>query len=372
MIRFATNFAANKVGPIGLDIGYNSIKMLQFALSNGQIQVAAADKVLCKSDLGDDAEARKAFIVKSIREVMRRGAFTGTKVVSCIPNDNIRIRSLRLDPTESENIEQLIQEELTERFEYDPDRDEMRYITAGKVYNGSEIKNEVIFFATDRATIENHILLLEEAGLTPDAIDPVPCAIIRSFQRSMRRQADQNVVRSFIDVGNLYTTVIIGSCEQIYFIKQIPSGGKKLNEYVSSRLGIGIEESVLLRSKIQHGNTDTINESTIRTVEDAISHGIEELIREISLCFKYCAVTFRGHQPEEAILTGGEAYEVAFTDALQNLNLEVKIASPLQGVDLSGSSYAWDEGSALCEWAVAAGLGFKNWQVNNYVSANNE
>lgn len=369
MIRFA----ANKVGPIGLDIGYNSIKMLQFALSNGQVRVAAAHKVQCKSDLAEDPEVRKAFIVKSIREVMRRGAFTGTKVVSCIPNDNIKIRSLRLDPTESENIEQLVQEELAERFEYDPDKDEIRYITAGKVYNGTEIKNEVIFFATDRVTIENHISLLEEAGLTPDGIDPVPCAIIRSFQRSMRRQADQDVVRSFIDVGNLYTTVIIGNCEQIYFIKQIPYGGKKLNECVSLKLGIGIEESILLRSKIQHGNTETINASTIRSVEDAISHGVEELIREISLCIKYCAVTFRGHHPEEAILTGGEAYEAGLIEALKkNLNLEVKVASPLQGVDLRGSTYVWDEGSSLCEWAVAAGLGFKNWQVKNYASANNE
>jgi len=367
------SFLAKKVGPIGLDIGYNSIKMLQFAQNNGQIRVAAAEKVQFKSDLGDDADARKDFIVKSIRDAIRRGQFSGTKVVSCIPNDNIKIRSLRLDPTEIENVEQLVKDELAERFEYNPDRDEIRYITAGKVYNGSEIKNEVIFFATDRATIENHITLLEEAGLAPDGIDPVPCSLIRSFQRSMRRQADQARIRSFIDVGDLYTTVIIGSCDQIYFIKQIPSGGKNLNEHVSSKLGIGIEESVLLRSKIQHGNTDTINESVIRSVNDAISQGVEELIREISLCFKYCAVTFRGHHPEEIILTGGEAYESVFTEALAaTLNLEVNIARPLQGVELSGSSYVWDQGSELCEWAVAAGLGYKNWQVNNYAGANNE
>ncbi|MBW8016370.1 MAG: hypothetical protein FVQ82_09300 [Planctomycetes bacterium] len=369
MIRFAIN----KNGPIGLDIGSNSIKMLQFVQSGGNIRLGAADKVQCKFDMGDDPQKSKEFIVESIKEMLRRGAFTGTKVVSCIPNDSIKIKSLRLDPSDSEKIEGLLQEELAERFNFDSSKDEIRYITAGKVYHGSELKNEVIFFATDRKTIENHISIIEESGLVPEAIDPVPCAILRSFQRTMRRQVDQDIVRSFIDVGNLYTTVMIGSCSRIYFIKQIPSGGKQLNESVSGKLGIGIEEAMLLRSKIQHGNTESLNNTTIQAVADAINRGVEELAREISLCHKYCAVTFRGDQPKVAILTGGEAYEKVFVDSLKTyLNIDIETAHPFQGVDLSNTSFVRDENSPLCEWAVAAGLGLKNWHVNNYIGANNE
>ncbi len=369
MIRFAIN----KNGPIALDVGSNSIKMLQFVQSKGYIRLAAIDKIQCKFDMRADPEKSKAFIVESIKEMLRRGSFTGTKVVSCLPNDSVKIKSLRLDPTDSEKIEGLVQEELAERFNFDSAKDEIRYIIAGKVYNGSELKNEVIFFATDRATIENHIAIIEESGLTPDAIDPVPCAILRSFQRSMRRQEDQDVVRSFIDIGNLYTTVIIGSCNQIYFIKQIPSGGKRLNESVSSKLGIGIEEAMLLRSKIQHANTESLNNTTIQAVADAMNHGIEELASEISLCFKYCAVTFRGNQPQDAILTGGEAYEEIFINALKTyLNVDVKMARPFQGVELCNTSFVTDDNSPLCEWAVAAGLGLKNWHVNNYIGANDE
>ena len=240
MIRFAIN----KNGPIALDVGSNSIKMLQFARCKGGVRLAAIDKIQCKFDMKDDPEKSRAFTVESIQEMLRRGSFTGTKVVSSLPNGSVKIKSIRLDPTNSDNIEGLVQEELAERFEFDSARDEIRYIIAGKVHHGTEPKNEVIFFATDRATIKEHIAIIEESGLTPSAIDPVPCAILRSFQRTMRRQADQDIVRSFIDVGNLYTTVTIGSCNQIYFIKQIPSGGKQLNESVSSKLGIGIEEAI--------------------------------------------------------------------------------------------------------------------------------
>jgi type IV pilus assembly protein PilM len=369
MIRFAIN----KNGPIALDIGSNSIKMLQFAQSKGDFRLAAIDKIQYKFDMKDDPEKSKTFIVDSIKEMLSRGSFTGTKVVSCLPNDSVKIKSLRLDPTDTENIEGLLKEELAERFDFDSAKDEIRYITAGKVYHGSELKNEVIFFATDRATIENHIAIIEESGLTPDAIDPVPCAILRSFQRTMRREDDRDTVRSFIDIGSLYTTVIIGSCNQIYFIKQIPSGGKQLNESVSSKLGIGIEEAMLLRSKIQRGNTESLNNTTIQAVADAMSHGIEELASEISLCFKYCAVTFRGNRPQDAILTGGEAYEEVLVKALKTyLDVDVKTAHPFHGIELCNTSFGADENSAMCEWAVAAGLGLKNWHVNDYIGVNNE
>lgn len=369
MIRFVLN----KNGPIGLDIGSNSIRMLQFSRSGSKIRLDAADKVQCDFDMREDPDKGKAFIVESIQEMLRRGAFTGTKVVSCLPNDSVKIKSIRLDLADPERMEGLLHEELAERFDIDSSKDEIRYIMAGKVSHGSELKNEVIFFATDRATIEKHIAVIEESGLTPGAIDPVPCAILRSFQRTMRRQSDQEVVRSFIDVGNLYTTVIIGSYSHIHFIKQIPTGGQQLNESVSSKLGIGIKDAMLLRSKIQHGNVDSLNSTTTQAVADAMTHGIEGLASEISMCFKYCAVTFRGNQPKEAILTGGEAYEEVFINALRSyVNVDVITARPFEGVDLCNTSFVSDGDSPLCEWAVAAGLGLKNWHINKYIGASNE
>ena len=65
MIRFAIN----KNGPIGLDIGSNSIKMLQFTRSGGNLRLAAADKMQCKFDMTEDPQKSKEFIVESIKEI---------------------------------------------------------------------------------------------------------------------------------------------------------------------------------------------------------------------------------------------------------------------------------------------------------------
>jgi len=104
--------------------------------------------------------------------------------------------------------------------------------------------------------------------------------------------------------------------------------------------------------------------STRQAVVDAMSHIIEDLAKEISLCFKYYAVTFRGNRPSEAVFAGAEAYESALIETLKSrLDIEVKIAQPFRGFDLTGTNLASDKDRCFCEWAVAVGLGVKGWEL---------
>lgn len=261
------DFSFNKARPIGLDIGHSSVKMLQLGSKDGQIYAVGRDTVQCNIE-GYDWQVRRDFLVSAITELTNRCGFSGRKVVSCLPNDKIQIGSLRFDVSESDRVDELVKAEVSGRFGLDPDRDEIDYIAAGKVYQGEELKNEVIYFATSRARIEEQISIIEEAGLIPVSIDPVPFALIRNYRRSMRREADQDVVKFLVDLGSYSTTVVIGNCQQISFIKQIPIGGNQLNEQVSKCLNISIKEAALLRSKILGGNKDTIDRSTERLVTD--------------------------------------------------------------------------------------------------------
>ncbi len=358
------NFTTNKARPIGLDIGHNSIRMVQLAHSGVGARVIAADEVRLNVDASAEGQMTREFAVTAIKEMLTRGNFRGKNVVSSLPNDVIRIKSLRLDTTDAEQIEQLMQKEVFAQFGLDAEADEIRYMVAGSVYQGNEVKNEVIFIGADKESISQHIELLEEAGLAPTAIDAEPCALFRSFQVSLRRQEDQELVSVFVDVGSLFTTVIISRGQQMAFVKQIPIAGRQMNEQVASRLGVDYAEARVLRSKLRNGNGKSLDQSTRQVVVDAMSHVIEELAREISLCFKYYAVTFRGNRPTEAVFAGGEAYESVLLDTLQRrLDLDVKTAQPFRGFDLSGTNLASDQNRPFCEWAVAVGLGVKGWEL---------
>ncbi len=348
----------NSAGPIGLDVGRNTIRMIQLAFRADKISVIAAQEADVPLDLPDD-EAVRTYTVQAIRRMCAEGGFSGREVVSCLSADSLKIKSLRLDTTDPAQIEGQLKMEVAQRFGLDAAVDEIRYMIAGSVYQGEEIKNEVVFFGTDCQSITRHLSLLEEAGLVPIALDAVPCALFRSFQASLRRHEDQRLVSVIVDVEDLYTTVIIARGQEIIFVKQIPVAAARLTMEVASRLGISAEEARLLRTKLKD-DADSVDPVTRQAVIDAMSHVTEELAKEISLCFRYYAVTFRGQRPTEVVFAGGETDETTLLNALRrHLGVQVSVARPLRGIDVGNTVINRRRNVEMSEWAVAVGLGLK-------------
>ncbi len=370
--------------PIGLDIGQNSIKMIQLSMNNGeQLSVVAAQKARIDQNITDEQEQRN-FIISAIQRMLTEGRFQGTNVISSLPNDGLEITSLRLAEEQSDAIEQALRKEVVQRFGLDPDEDAMQYVIAGSVHQGDEIKNELILFAAANETIKSHIELLEQAGLKPVSIDTIPCALFRSFERSLRRQEDRERTVVFVDVGNQLTTVVFGRGGEISFVKQIPIGGKKFSQEIAAKLGVDVSEAEMLREALQaeksfsaskhgslgqntDGNEQKLEAATRQAIVDAASAVAEELTREISLCLRYYTVTFRGKRVEQAFFTGGGAYEYILLDVLKRqLAVEVQVAQPLKGFDMSRErenlKFDSDRRGLLCEWAVAVGLSLKGWK----------
>lgn len=393
--------------PIGLDIGHNYIKMIQLAMNGGHISILAADKVRIETSINGDGEEgsrkagiqRRSFVISAIKRMLTEGNFRGRNVVSCLPNDRLKITSLRLAETETSEIEQALRKEVSQRFGLDPDKDAINYLVAGNVQYGERSKNELILFAASDETIRNHIAMLEEAQLRPVAIDTVPCALFRSFERSLRREEDREQTVVFVDVGSQFTTVVFGRGGGISFTKQIPIGGEKFNREIASRLGVSINEAEILREKLrtestikagiglgvpksnstgqdsqalilQEGqNGSALDASTRQVMVDAIGAAAEELAREISLCFRYYTVTFRGKRVERAVFSGGEGNEKILLNVLRrHLTVEIEVAQPLKGLDMTNVNFDSDRRGLLCEWAVAVGLSLKGWDRdrNNY------
>jgi type IV pilus assembly protein PilM len=351
--------------------------MIQLAVNEGHISILAADKVHIDAGINGDGEERRSFVISAIKQMLTEGNFRGRNVVSCLPSDKLKITSLRLAEAETQEIEQVLRKEVGQRFGLDPDKDTINYVLAGNVQQGDEIKNELILFAADDETIKNHIGMLEEAQLRPVAIDTIPCALFRSFERSLRRQEDREHTVVFVDVGSRFTTVVFGRGGEISFVKQIPIGGEKFNREIAAKLGISINETETLRGKLRMeriasgpylqetppqntANEGCLDTSTRQVIVDAISAAAEELAREISLCFRYYTVTFRGKRVERAVFAGGEAYEGILLNVLRRqLAVEIEVAQPLKGFDMMNVNFDSDKRGLLCEWAVAVGLSLK-------------
>ncbi|MHC4221199.1 MAG: pilus assembly protein PilM [Planctomycetota bacterium] len=358
-----------QVLPIGLDIGSEYIKMIQLAVKDEQLRVVAAESVQVDPKVDSKTE-RKQFVISAIEQMLSAGGFYKRDVISFLPNDKLRITSLRSAETDNEQIERLLEKEVSTRFELESSRSCVNYLLAGEVHQGGETKNELIMFAADNESIKNHIDMLEKATLRPVAIDTVPCAMFRCFEKSIRGQADMGRTTVFVDVGSRFTTVVFGRGRDITFVKQMKVGSSDFNKAIAAKLDIDVSQAKALRAKLQLENSSQagLDKLTRQAVVDAVGTIAIDLAREISLCFRYYTVTFRGKRIEQAILSGGQACEKILLDVLQRqLVVDIEIGEPLRDIDISGTSLEDSDDKKFCQWAVAVGLGLKSLKESESV-----
>ena len=353
--------ANRRIQPIGLDIGHSSLKMVQLAVSEDKPKVLAARRVPVAAREAGNPRAHEQAVVAAVRSLLADGLFRGRNVVSALPIDRIRITSLRLAETEMDEADKILRREAAERFGLDPAQDAIAYLLAGSVRQGDEVKNEYILFAVDKESVDAHIRLLEEAGLTPTAIDAPPCALFRTFERTMRRQADRERTIIFIDIGHRYTTVVFGRGGEICFVKQIAIGVSQFNDEVAAALGLAAPEAESFRRRLQ--KDDALDAATRRLVVDALNVTSEQLAAEVSLCLRYYTVTFRGKRVERAVVAGGGAYEQVLRDVLRrHLSVEVEVAEPLRGFELDPDQRDDMGSTGSADLALAVGLSLKGWE----------
>jgi len=370
-VSFLPGFGFGSVRPIGLDIGSSSIKMVQLRVDGVEVSVIAAEKVEMEPGL-EDEQQKNEFVISSIKKMLDRGSFHGRNIISSLPSDKLKMTSLRLSELDMDRITETLKREAAQRFEMESDDDQIDYIVAGDIAEGSEVKKELIMLAVDSETIASHIDLIEQSQLSLSAIDIICGAMYRTLVFANGLESDLDSSYMFVDVGNEQTTVVIGNGQEISFVKQLPIGGANFNEEIAEKLGIAADEAMMLRRRLARTRKNgeqasehlEIDPATRQLIIDATNRVADRLVKEISLCYKYYTVTFRGRRIKKGFFAGGTAGEELLINALnRQLAIDVEVAQPFKGVELSGTSLASKQENGLSEWTVAVGLCLKGIQV---------
>ena len=359
----------HRPGPIGLDIGHDGIKMLQLDSIGKAVSAVAGACWRFPDNVGTDPALRRRFAVDAVREMLAAGGFKGRSVVTCLGFDEMTVKQVRLPHMSDEELKSAVRWEADERFGFQVDPDLLHYVVAGEVRQGSEFRDEVILMGARAETVDEHLKMLEEMRLVPVCVDAEPACLFRPFERYLRRQGDVDQVTVLVDVGASAARVLFGRGRQVKFIKSIPIGGRRLTEAVAERLGLEFDQAWRLRRRIMRDGRDggapavqaAGGEKAYRAVYDAIRPVVEEIAREVGLCLRYCAVTFRGDRWDAATLVGGEAYDPCLRELMgDHANVRCQIGQPLAGIDVSQVDLETDHRGPMCEWAVATGLAMRH------------
>ncbi len=355
----------HRAGPIAIDFGSHTLRVMQLGADDRRTEViAAACRVYPSPARG--AAHQPGEIIEALRAILRGQKFVGRQAVSALGERQLLVKNIRLPEMPEAEFASAARFEAGERIAGLGDDAEIRFIPAGFVAADAEPQQEVIVLAAPASVVRRHLELLSEAGLESAGIDAAPSALFRPFERYLDRSEDQEQVNVFVDVGWSGTRIVITRGNRIVFTRWFEMGGATFDRLVASSLSLELAKAGELRRQVaevrsggvEHG--PRIDPATTENVDKAVRPAWEKLGREISLCLRYYAVTFRGARPDAVTCVGGESLNSLGLEHLSEvIGLHCRVGSPLRNMTFADALPVHEGRGPMADWTTALGLSMK-------------
>jgi len=340
-----------RCGPIGIDIGSRSVKLLQFDAAGGQVQGVARWDL--PPELPGKAERHDQRVAEAIRRAREGHNFRGREAVLCLGAGNLFVQNIRVAQASGDELTKIVLFEAAGRLPFGSEEAEVRYIEADDVRQGDTVRREVILLACHRPSMERLLGVAERAGLRPVAVDVEPLAMLRCYGRQFRRDADQQRRVMFVGVGASNTVAVVARGTDTMFVKYIDVGGRHFDDAVARRLKMTPGDAAALRRHNGDRPAHQRDPEIARGIDEAIRPPLDKLSHELSLCIRYYSVTFRGQPLSQMVLGGGEATDALAQWLAARLDLPCEVGDPLRPFE--GGRIA----GRIGQWDVAAGLALR-------------
>ncbi len=348
----------DQVGPIAIDFGARALRVLQVRRCGrgGSFQVTAARSRPVEPGSGTDA----AVLGSKLASMLAGKDFSGRAAVTCLASADLDVKNMRLPTMPEAELAAAVEFEVGERFGSTGGETVTRFLPAGRVGGEGGSQQEVILLAASTSSIDARLRLLTDAGLKVTAIEPPANAFFRPYERFLRRASDAQQTNAFVDLGARGSRVIITRGSEIVFFKTCPVGGDALDEAVATKLSIELNNAATLRRRCLAGESSSAVEAHRFDVVEAIRPPLQQLGKEIGLCLRYYAVTFRGARPEQVACGGSEAGWSDVREWLSDtVQLPMVVGGAFRGVEV-GPLGKLAAGGELCEWNTAIGLALRD------------
>jgi len=338
-------------GPIGVDIGSRSVKLLQFDAAQEEIRDAARWDLPREPTANPDRQNER--LVEAIRRAREGHNFAGRDAVLCLGADNLFVQNIRVAQASGDELSKIVHFEAAGRLPFSSEEAEIQYIEADDVKQGDTVRREVILLACHRPSLNRLLSVAEQAGLRPVAVDTEPTSLLRCYSRQFRRDDDLQRRVMFVNIGESSTVAVIARGADTMFVKYIDLGGRHFDEAVSRNLKMTLGDASALRRHNGDRRADQRDPEIAQSIREAVRSVLEKLSHELSLCLRYYSVTFRGQPLAQIVLGGGETTETLSQWLGTRLDVPCEVGDPLR---------AFKKGRVagrLGQWDVAAGLALK-------------
>jgi type IV pilus assembly protein PilM len=166
-----------------------------------------------------------------------------------------------------------------------------------------------LLVAASRETVLANVRAAELAGLTVQAVDLTPFAVLRALGRQTGAAVE---TEALIDIGARVTNIVVHSGGVPRFVRILLVGGQDVTDAVAEQLAMPVPEAEVLKQQLGGAGFDEGLEDVVRTV----SGTAQDFVTEIRGSLDYYAASNPTAPVERLVVTGGGSRLVGLLDRL--------------------------------------------------------
>lgn len=315
---------------ISIDFGSSSVKIVEGKVSNKDIEVTNAIDIKLPQGLYSNGQINNIDeLAKIIKAGMEKEKVEFGSAYGVINNSSIITREVTLPKVKVEEIDSILQYQLSEYFPVDPENYIVQYIIQDSITEDEVDKMSILLIGVPKSMVVSHFDLLTKVGFEPEALDYQGNVMMKLLNHS------PTINNSINTKGNTIATVDIGMySSKVFIIKDniieltriLDIGANNLLEHLSSmfsysrgRLEKYIEEIVDINETIDI-DTNTDEDNDYYKILSKTRNTLVEITEACNMTFRYYKSRDKDNTIDYVLLHGGlqniKGTEEMFSDYL--------------------------------------------------------
>ena len=349
-------FGGRKGYDIGLYLGREHLNLVQLRPGATGPAVRAISSITHSADL-QQMRSDPRPLKKLLKQAFRGQPFSGKRVVTCLPNELVKILFLTYPALPGVPDADSVVRELRGRVPGGLEGLVVDYLSV-RQDNPSRPKEAIVAMA-DRDKVIAYLDVLSSAGLTVVALDIVPAALARLMSRMVSQDpaAPQNLMLINFGSRNSYLTVVWG--HGLMLDRPIEFGDARLLTRLKTVLGMPepAAEQLLLGTGFLPAARRA---SESHDLKEVLRPEFAALAAEVNKTLVYTASRTHGRTVDRIYVTGSVASYPGIEQLLkEQFSVPIEILDPLSHLPHRLSDARVSELRPLSGLAAAAGLALR-------------
>ncbi len=341
---------------LGLNIGSGYIKLVElkgsgsvYTLNNFGMAALPADAIV------DGTVMDTAAIVNAIVNLTANLKIKKKRICTSISGHSVIVKKITLPLMDENTIEETIHQEATQHIPYDINDVNLDFQILGA--NQANPENmDVILVAVKKETLNDYLLLVEDAGFVPVVVDVDTFALENSYEYNYEEE-DKKII-ALVDIGANLTCITILDDRVTCFSRNITSGSRLITEQLQKKFSLNYENAELLKMGCRSNNNETDGPNTLSAISDAAFSIVNEIGKAIEF-FHNSSMT--EGRVEKIILSGGGAKTPNIIKSIaKNTGIETEIVDPFRNIIIPEKHFDLEYIKTVAPMAaVATGLALR-------------